>query len=57
LKQYTYDDVGRLDLLLLRLRAAHGLLDLDGAPDLAVDARVQEEEADVGEQLGLEPIR
>ena len=52
----TYNNIGRLDLLLLGLRAPHGLLDLDRPPDLPVDASVEEDQAAVGEQLGEEGL-
>ena len=54
----THHDVGGLDLLLLALRAPHGLLDLDRAPDFPVDAYVEEDQTDIGEDLrdqGLGP--
>lgn len=53
----THDDVGRLDLLLLRLGAPHALLNLHAAPDLQVDAGVEEDQRHVREQLGEEGLR
>ena len=48
---YTYHDVCRLDLFLLRRRASHRLLQFQAPPDGAVDAGVEEDEEDVGKQL------
>ena len=53
----THHDVGRLDLLLLRGGAAHGLLQLEAASDGAVDGGVEEDQQDVRQQLSQDRLR